>query len=221
MAITFDAAASGAVDTGTSLTFAHTCTGSNLVLWVGVVSGATPTVTYNGVSLTSAGTITSSGGWIGTLFYLVAPSTGVNNVVISSASDFICGTSASYTGCAQTGVPESSPTTQADANAGTHTLSETTVADNAWTVMVAGCSVNNGVTAGTGSTVRSSAATTANIASSAIMDSAAAITPAGAYSQSAYAQYGTNHVLVMASFAPAGGGATPYLVMPRFNSVRR
>lgn len=107
MAIALDAFTDIQTTTGTSLTFSHTCGGSDRLLNVLpiVASGATASgVTYNSVAMTAGGTtMTDESSRTYTFWYLVAPATGANNVVISvTASVFIRGTCASYTGVDQT-----------------------------------------------------------------------------------------------------------------------
>lgn len=134
MAIVRDATSSGSA-TATSLTVAHTCTGSNLALIVNVVTidGTNDDitgVTYNSVSMTRQATNA-----IGTVarsyqYYLLGPSTGANNIVISaSASVSIQADNVSYTGVKQSGFPDASSATTANATSYSNTL--TTVADNA------------------------------------------------------------------------------------------
>jgi hypothetical protein len=86
MAIAFDAASSSN-GSGASLTWAHTCTGSNLVLIVGVSVDTGHTVsgiTYNAVAMTQV-----PGGTVATanirsyLYYLVGPATGAHDIVVS------------------------------------------------------------------------------------------------------------------------------------------
>lgn len=86
MPATFDAAASGP-ETGaaTTLTWSHTCTGSNLVLLVFVyfqAGNAASSVTYNGVAMTSLVNV-FDGGATGYLqcYYLLNPAIGAHNVV--------------------------------------------------------------------------------------------------------------------------------------------
>jgi uncharacterized repeat protein (TIGR01451 family) len=75
----------------TTLTFAHTTTGTNLVLVVGVsmnisggVSSTVGSVTYNGVALTKAGAQNDSGNQRRTeMWYLIAPATGTHNVIVT------------------------------------------------------------------------------------------------------------------------------------------
>lgn len=112
MAIAFDAVSTGMNATDpTSLTWSHTCTGSNLVLIVGTstesdtgghtaqtVSG----ITYNGVALTKIRSdyITDNGT---ELWYLVAPATGANNIVVTMTAvvDGLFGAGLSFTGVDQ------------------------------------------------------------------------------------------------------------------------
>jgi hypothetical protein len=96
MAVAFDAVGPSSAGTGlngTSSTWSHTCTGVNRLLTVGVAIGlsddtnSTVAVTYNGVSMTSAGLIHSGGagsasGYV-QIFYLLAPATGANTVLVS------------------------------------------------------------------------------------------------------------------------------------------
>jgi len=83
-----------AYDAGTSLngstpalthSWAHTCTGTNRLLVVGVSVAATTsvsTITYAGVTLTKAGHIASAADRA-EIWYLVAPATGSNTIVVT------------------------------------------------------------------------------------------------------------------------------------------
>src|SRR5688500_5561977 len=102
MAIAFDAAdaeewnESGAGDT---LTKAHTCTGSDLILFIGfatyngtlVTTHASTVPTYNGVAMTKIGNGLSSnleGNFQATeMWYLDDPATGANNIVVVMSGD--------------------------------------------------------------------------------------------------------------------------------------
>ena len=107
-----------------SVTYSHTCTGSDLILIVGwsVDNSRTfSSCTYNGVSMTQIGTDVSAGDdhRVG-LAYLVAPATGANNIILTlSGSGTIQAQAASYTGAAQSGQPDNntSETTTDDPNA--------------------------------------------------------------------------------------------------------
>lgn len=90
MAITFDAVSTtntGA--SGTALTWAHTCSGTNLCLIVAIGSnGATATgVTYAGVAMTQLGVdFESTTGYRVSLWRLVGPAVGANNIVAAFAA---------------------------------------------------------------------------------------------------------------------------------------
>jgi hypothetical protein len=123
MAVTFDAvgpSSAGTSATGTSLTWSHTCTGSNRLLVVGVAVGTTSsdasfvtTATYNGVAMTSASKVHSNNqtnGYI-QMFYLVNPATGSNTVAITNnVSCDLAGGSVSFTGADQS-TPLGTPVT--------------------------------------------------------------------------------------------------------------
>ncbi len=96
MAVVFDALGPGSSGQGSanvsSISWSHTCTpsGTNLLLIVGVgmgggTSGISLTTTYAGVPMTSAGLVLSNNQFDGfvQLFYLVAPATGTNTVLIT------------------------------------------------------------------------------------------------------------------------------------------
>jgi len=83
-AIAYDATSSGTAS-ATSLTIAHTCSGSNRVLVVCPASGDNPAgmaVTYNGAGMTNSLFNNNSNGYLWA-YTLVAPSTGAHNVVVS------------------------------------------------------------------------------------------------------------------------------------------
>jgi len=118
MAVAFDAvgpsSAGATAGAGTTVSWSHTCTGSNRVLVVGaaVNCGSTQTitgVTYNGVAMTAvpSGRMNSNNtanvGFV-QVWYLIAPATGANTVVITASASvfsFSAG-SVSFTGVDQT-----------------------------------------------------------------------------------------------------------------------
>lgn len=145
MAIARDSVTSGTAASGNpTLTFSHTCNGSNRILFVGAAGGNTGVAidditgaTYAGVSMTLISKTFVLADRYRYLFYLVAPATGANNVVISSStSGFIAGNSLSYTGANQSGQPDSFAVNQA--TAASLTVITSVVASNCWMVMVAG-----------------------------------------------------------------------------------
>lgn len=113
MAIAFDAVSTGMNATDpTSLTWSHTCSGSDRVLIVGTStesdsSGHTAQtvsgITYAGVALSHIRSdyITDNGT---ELWYLIAPATGANNIVVTMTAvvDGLFGAGLSFTGVDQT-----------------------------------------------------------------------------------------------------------------------
>lgn len=129
---------------GTSITWSHTCTGSDRALFVTVlgddndpadeVSG----ITYNSVSMTRVGT-TKTGNLRKIYLYALAnPSSGANNVVVSfSASQgYAFGASVSYTGVNQT-TPYDDEGTYASGSevSSPYNQTITTTVDNSWVMM--------------------------------------------------------------------------------------
>lgn len=206
--IAYDASANGGFGIGvTSRTWSHTTSGSNRILFVGAFGDtliSDPTcagitgATYNGVSMTQMPTVSPSGvpgDRCIYLFYLIAPATGANNVVVSAGSSIVIGgMSASYTGAKQSGVPDASAA-NTQSNTATFTASVTVVAANSWTFLYA---KNNfdAPGAGTGSTLRQSAD------GQGIFDSNGPLS-AGSQSMSATSASSTSDWAgIMVSFAP-------------------
>lgn len=161
MAIAFDATSNGTAGAGTSLSVNHTCTGSNRILWVnGQVQNpvGAVTCTYNGVSMTSVDSPAIDGHannvqtW---LFYLIAPATGTNSIVLTAATsgDNFYISAASYTGAAQSSVPDAHAFVQNTVATTSTTLTVTTVANNCWLVGAFRNEIG-GATDGTGTTSR-------------------------------------------------------------------
>lgn len=141
MAIAFDAATRFLPSTGTTATFAHTVTGSNtlLVVFSNIQANNTLTATYNGVSMTQVfKQFSGTGSDYMYCFVLINPTTGTNNVVLTSGAGAGTNWSAqmalSYTGCKQTSQPDSSNSIQNGLGTGNQTVSTTVVAANCWTV---------------------------------------------------------------------------------------
>lgn len=214
MAIAFDAATDGGNNGGstTSITFSHTCTGSDRLLIVAVIGDPTTDdvtgVTYNGVAMTQVGKQSPAIGYRWAyLYHLEAPASGANNVVISAGSaHYLWGGAASYTGVNASGQPDQTAT-----NSGTGptlTTSITTVADNCWMMLMEGSyDADTGhPAAGTGSTRRKN---DASFGAWGLFDNNAAITPAGANSMQTVrtGPVGLSHVA--ASFAPATSPPPP------------
>lgn len=137
MAIARDNHAFLTATTAASATVAYTCTGSNQILFVGVVgelaSDNITGVTYNGVSMTLIDKNSNGVSRWTYIFYLLNPASGSNNIVISAgSSSFIEGMAASYTGVLQSGQPDAHGFTIQGSASSSITKSLTTVADNCW-----------------------------------------------------------------------------------------
>lgn len=111
--VAFDAAASNKVLSSNTVSWSHTCSGTNRVLLVDVALGVssagdtqTAGVTYNGVAMTSIGKVhtnASNVGWV-ERFVLIAPATGSNTVAVTASASVasICGGSMSFKSASQT-----------------------------------------------------------------------------------------------------------------------
>lgn len=176
-AIAFDAATNGGGTVGTSQSFAHTVTGSNVAL-VAVDTGdlsansdSLTSIAYNGVNLTIdiryGSSNTARWDYIGDL---IGPATGSNNVVVTmSASVNIDCVVASYSGVqARDAVGSGQQTVTSPL-----TVNVTTVADNSW--QVAGGMSPGGISGGSGTLRSTSGQNTA-------LYDAGPLTPAGAKS---------------------------------------
>jgi len=158
--ITVDATSSGTFS-GSSGTIAHTTAGSDRILFVGIGSGGITNtdeitgVTYAGVSMTRiAVSSNSTSAGLTYLYYLVAPASGTNNIVISSSGASLWSVAAvTYNGASQTGVPDSFHIAATAGDVPALNNSTTVVGSNAWLV---GVWTNSGCvgTASTGATLR-------------------------------------------------------------------
>lgn len=202
--IAFDNASQGnAVSSPTSLTYALTVgSGTNRVLWVGFIVNrvGAPTissVTYAGVAMTATSNSPNSTGQFLYVYYLPNPASGANNVVITLNSSIeIHSCAVSYTGAAQTGIPDA-VATQTAGSGTSATLSATTVANNTWMFGIFRNDSAGHGSAGTGTTQRVKITGQASCD-----DSGSALTPAGSHSiQETWAGSATNYSLG-ASFVP-------------------
>ncbi len=141
-AIAFDATSVGVTTGTTPLTFSHTCTGSNLMLSVGVglrasTSPVINTPTYNSVSMSLVGSQQLNNVIKVALYFQTGPTTGSNTVSCGfSGGGQDCNAAAvSYSGVNQSGQPDASNGSTGAANA---TVTVTTVADQCWVVALCG-----------------------------------------------------------------------------------
>lgn len=202
---------------GASLTWAHTTTGSDRVLYVGVISknaSSITGVTYGGVAMTLVDDYPNNGPGLFTqtiLFVLKNPSSGSNTVSVQTTgggTGNVYAKAASYTGANQTTpVPHIGKTT------GTGTTLTLTIntsnspsTDNCWLVAVGATDGNYSQTAGAGTTRRTGDASIDNWIS--FFDTNAVITPPG--SDSLVVNIGTSSEIdiIGGSLAPSAAPAT-------------
>lgn len=203
MAIAFDAASGPTtVNPGTSATLSHTCSaGSNRMLFAGVMTATDDivSVTYAGTGMTFVvkQTNASDSNRYLHIYCLPAPATGANNIVVTTTnSELIRVYGISYTGVNQSTTMDNSTSSTDNDGGSTYSLGLTTVADNCWTLLHARNTFGN-TSAGSGTTLRTAAGFNA------LLDSNAAITPAGSSTLNASTTSGANWTGVMVSFAPA------------------
>ena len=161
---TFDAASSSGNETNNTLTFSHTVGArNNRLLVVGTVSlGSSGNyaqgVTYNGVSMSEitaarANIASTSPGSVylsATMWYLVAPATGANNVVVThTGSPRVRATAVSLQG-----VNQSTPVENGASATGTSTTPsvDVTTQDDDWVVDMMSYGATGGATAGASQT---------------------------------------------------------------------
>lgn len=208
MAIAFDNSAQGGSAGASSVTYAHTCTGSNLVLIVFVkifsTSDRVTGVTYNGVSMARIAFAQDAYNRWSYVYMLGNPATGSNNVVTSlSSSSGINVTSHSYTGCKTTGLPDVLGTTLITASS-TVTTSLTTATDNSW--LVGSYNDSRTYVAGSGTTQRQ-VAVFSDVLNS--FDSNGAKSPIGTYSLEGTVPVSpVSSVNFILAIAPAAASAT-------------
>jgi hypothetical protein len=136
------------------------------------------------------------------MFYLNAPATGANNVVVSSGgATYKEACAVSYTGVSQTGQPETTPVKNSASGVSSLSTSVTTIANQAWAVMVTQNS-NGTPTAGAGTTMRS------NSGAGGILDSNAGLSP-GSNALVANMPPSGNMGNILVSIAPVAASASP------------
>lgn len=199
-------AGGGFAGSTTTLTYAHTTTGSDRFLFVcGYTSDGTLTATYNGTAMTAINAMTIGNGQL-RLFGLANPSSGANNIVLTSSnSASIFGWSSSYTGASQ-GAVDTTSSTQDDADGNTTaTFTLAVSGSDSWTYLCIYDADYQTVTAGTGSTLRVTNGTWGGFKG---LDSGG--TTSGTASMSVTSASGPTHIYgVMGRVTvPGGGGAT-------------
>jgi hypothetical protein len=137
--ITFDHLTDGGSITNTSLTYLHTCSGDNRILFVGVRGDVTNDlitgVTYNGSAMILADKDLCPGDRYAYLYYLKNPVSGPHNVMVNaSASILISAVAVSYDGALQTGGLDAINKVVDGNWDNSLTVSINTTVDNCWVV---------------------------------------------------------------------------------------
>lgn len=208
MAIAFDAAVT---DTGgaSPRTIAVTVAATSPILFVSFGNNSTSDtatgVTFNGAAMTQvAKKQAGATSPVWSYLYAIVGQSGTHNVVITLSSGSIYrATCSSYTGVNQsitwTGTPtDNTATANSNNTSSTINSSVTTIADNSWVFTC--CWGDNGTvnTTTTNITIRGTAQVVTQAG-----DSNAAVTPAGAYSQTWNAGGNEIWAMIQATFSPA------------------
>jgi len=218
MAIALDAISStnsSASSFSDPVILAHTCTGSNLVLLVGVTyqdsnhgNYGSNNVTYDGEAMVLIRSDEAVGNVYTELWIKVGPSTGANNIIVTPNSAAAPGEIAvggiSLTGAKQSGQPEANNGATGSSN--TPSVSVTTIDINSWVVDVLANEAGN-PTAGAGQTRRWYKADQSFENGSGSTEGP--VTPAGATTMSWSIPSGAPWALSAASIAPVTASAAP------------
>ena len=212
----FDASTFGTTTTGT-LSFSHTCTGSDRIIFFFIFnqnnSGLT-TIRYNGVDATLVNTASQNSGtrviWI---YRILAPATGSNTVEIvrASATNTLACRVLSYNTVSQTGFPDASRNDVTASATPTVSGLLTTVANNAFVLAF----YRNDVIGYDSTTITGGTDRGTVLAAPGYTDSAPSViefgpkTPAGSTTITIATNGATNaaHIGLMVSFAPSVASA--------------
>lgn len=152
-AIAVDSATQGAISTGSPKTWSHTCTGSDLMLFVQTALNSTSdtvsSVTYNSTTASNPAIVATytTGGGKSQIFYLLNPSLGSNTVSATFGTAYFTGNSCSYSGVKQSSQPDGSGTATTNSNT-TLSASFSVTALDCW---IMASVANNGVATAAGS----------------------------------------------------------------------
>ena len=218
-AIAFDSETLAQTITGTSLTFAHTTSGSDRLILIGGHDRSNTTtsvtgVTYATVATTKITDIRVPSDRMITAWRLVAPATGANNVVVSSSDSTNLRFSAlSYSGVDQTSPIDGNNTASDAATTTGLSVSITTTSDNCWMVMFLKDN-NGGVTysSSTGDALRLNT----DGGGHCVGDTNGAITPAGANAMAVTSGTTSNRAVIAISIKPVPSVVAP-TVTPQNN----
>jgi len=193
----YDSSTQSSQNDASPLTFSHTTSLSNRVIFVGVQVAGTPAtgVTYGGVSLSKLTENTVTGDHF-SLWGVVDPLLGANNVSIAyGGSTIVRAIAASYGNCKQTGLPDA--VAQNSSTTGTSLSQAITVVDATSWVVAFGFAIDNNITASTGLTSRFEESG----ADRYLWADSDGATGAGAYNTTITFNSSTENSLLLASFA--------------------
>ena len=180
-----------------SLTYSYTVSGSDNMLFLSFFTDSTTsTATYNGTSLTSIGHGTTGSPFESWGMFLLGPSSGAHNLVLSNVGSYCHGGLTCYSGVLQSSQPDASNTASASNN-NTITGTVTVVTSNCW--LIAACSDREG-------TLSSSSTFRYKNGNFSIVDSNGVVST-GSQSitvTSSHAASGENMGMAIASFKPIG-----------------
>jgi len=202
--IIFDARSENDASASSPQTWSHTCGGNNRILWVGVSKpNATADdmtgITYNSVALTRL--VSKSATDRGELWYLVAPATGANDIVLTFSGGTWGATAVSFMGASQDAPTISS---SGNATASSMPVTVTTVDDNSFIV----CGTyNHRATTFDALVTNDNTGTSGDV----VFHSTAAVTPAAETTYTNTQSDSTRSLYTIAAFSPvaeaASGGA--------------
>ena len=184
MGIAFDAKSTGTTSGGSSsLNYSHACSGADRILIVTTVNhqqyGNVTGVTYGGISMTLVNYNNGSINHGQRIFYLIAPATGANNIVITKSDSigWIGSIAFSYTGANQSSQPDAN-IVPSEYTGTSYSRSLTTVVDNTWIVWAMCAFSGSSLTAGSNTHIRQDTGW-GDVFGSAMVDTNADQTPAG------------------------------------------
>ena len=216
--IMFDAALLGSASTSTSFNETFTCTGSNLVLIVGVLEDDNPHtatgVTYNSVAMTKITDfgIESTSNVSMSVWFLINPATGSHTLTTTRTGTASCSVRViSYTGANQsltyTGTPTDNYATLGDtATATSRALAVTTLANNSWVIGFNRTGlVGYATTPGSGTMSRTTSSASGRICG----DSGHDIVTAGSYTMNWTNAGADSNIVISLSLSPVNTALLP------------
>lgn len=207
MAIAYDNSTYFAGSAVSSVTESHTVAGTDRILFVYFywdTSRTVSSVTYGGVAMTAVGTQNdNNGGEFSNTYYLVAPATGANDVVVTmSGTCGIEGVASSYTGALQVSPIDATRYEPHNLETGTaYAEALTATADNCWVVWGTREYEGRTITAGSDTALR---AWSPSVFGAILADSNAAVVSAGSRTLNLNASASGNwYSDVLVSFKPS------------------